>query len=246
MRLTEQIESQGNWLFRWRSYLPLVFLLPVVIALIGFHWPLGSYLFHEFLELVCLAVSLLGLVIRCATVGYVPSGTSGRNTRKQVASCLNTTGMYSVVRHPLYLGNYLIGLGATLVLFRWWLPVTYSLAFWLYYERIMAAEEKYLYEKFGESFQKWVANTPAFVPSWSHWQSAELTFSLRNVLRREYTAFFVVILLHSGIEGGEIWVMHSRILSHPVWLATLVFALGVYLLLRTLKRKTTWLTVAGR
>ncbi|MGB8874133.1 MAG: hypothetical protein WCC75_12145, partial [Desulfobaccales bacterium] len=43
--------------------------------------------------------------------GLPPRGTSGRNTQGQVAETLNTTGIYSLVRNPLYLGNFLIWLG---------------------------------------------------------------------------------------------------------------------------------------
>ena len=32
--------------------------------------------------------------------------TSGRNTHDQVADSLNTSGIYSIVRHPLYVGNF--------------------------------------------------------------------------------------------------------------------------------------------
>jgi protein-S-isoprenylcysteine O-methyltransferase Ste14 len=63
-------------------------------------------------EAICVAVSLVGLGIRIATVGHAPGGTSGRRTvGGPSALALNTSGMYSVVRHPLYLGNYFQWLG---------------------------------------------------------------------------------------------------------------------------------------
>ncbi len=58
-----------------------------------------------------MVISFFGLALRVIVVGHAPYGTSGRNTREQVADTLNTTGMYSIVRHPLYLANYLIILG---------------------------------------------------------------------------------------------------------------------------------------
>lgn len=50
-----------------------------------------------------------------ATIGQVPKGTSGRNTSQQVADTLSTDGVYSVVRHPLYLGNFLMCMGVSMM-----------------------------------------------------------------------------------------------------------------------------------
>jgi protein-S-isoprenylcysteine O-methyltransferase Ste14 len=121
MGLRAEMQRQGDWLFRWRSFLPLLFVPPLVVAVHDMHWPLGSHEAHQKWEIVCLAVSLLGLAIRVLTVGCTPKNTSGRNTKDgQVAESLNTSGVYSVVRHPLYLGNFLIGVGAVMLPMEWW------------------------------------------------------------------------------------------------------------------------------
>lgn len=246
MALTDEMSRQGLWLFRWRSYLPLVLLFLLPASLIGLHWPFGSYEFHEVWEFFCLMLSFVGLAVRCATVGFVPAGTSGRGTGEQCAEVLNTTGLYSVVRHPLYLGNYLIGLGVMLVWINWWVPLVYTLFFWVYYERIMVAEERYLEGKFGDRFRRWAVSTPAFIPRFSQWRRPSLPFSVRSVLRREYTGLMVVVLLHSAIEVTEhIW-MEGRPKFGPDWTITLVAATAVYLTLRMLKKRTELLNVAGR
>jgi len=60
---------------------------------------------------IAIALSMFGFIIRAIAIGTTPKGTSGRNTKEgQVAESLNTKGIYSMVRHPLYLGNY----------FMWW------------------------------------------------------------------------------------------------------------------------------
>ena len=153
MALSEEFTQQGQWLFRWRSYLPLICLPLIVVAIVQAN---GSFAtpWHEISEYLGFGISVVGLVVRILTVGHTPAGTSGRNSRHQIANELNTTGMYSIVRHPLYLGNYLIGLGISTVLLVWWLPVMYSLLFCLYYERIMFTEEAFLREKFGEEFTR--------------------------------------------------------------------------------------------
>ena len=172
MSLRDEFVSQGNWLFRWRSYLPFVLLIVTGMAYSQFAWPFHSESLHEAWEYACMAISFFGMFVRILTVGCAPAKTSGRNTSSQLAAQLNTTGIYSIVRHPLYVGNYLIGLGIVSVLWVWWLPVIYTLLFWLYYERIMFAEEAFLEKQFGETFRKWASVTPAFWPNFSLWRHA--------------------------------------------------------------------------
>lgn len=72
---------QGAWLFRWRSYLPLV-LLPVAISVFqnsGWMTQLFGETVEESYDYLCLVTAFAGLAIRIGTVGFVPAGTSGRN-----------------------------------------------------------------------------------------------------------------------------------------------------------------------
>ena len=115
-------------------------------------------------ELTCFAVTLLGLAVRICTAGFAPRGTSGRHTLRQEAKRLNSSGMYSLVRHPLYLGNAIMWLGIALFVHVWWVVVISMLIFWLYYERIMFAEEEFLRQQFGHNFESWANRTPAFLP----------------------------------------------------------------------------------
>ncbi|MBF0254846.1 MAG: hypothetical protein HQL11_06975 [Candidatus Omnitrophica bacterium] len=70
-------------------------------------------------EIFCIAVSFAGLFLRAAVVGVVPKDTSGRNTGGQLARSLNTTGMYSVSRNPIYLADFLEWAKRTPVFFPW-------------------------------------------------------------------------------------------------------------------------------
>src|SRR5690625_4190690 len=111
-------------------------------------------------------VSIAGLSIRLVTIGFTSKNTSGRNTTEgQVADTLNTTGIYSTVRHPLYLGNFLMWLGIALWTGNFWFIISFCLFYWVYYERIMFAEESFLRKKFGDRYLEWAEQTPAFFPS---------------------------------------------------------------------------------
>ena len=129
MKLKKNIVSTGYWLFRWRSYFHIILLIIFIPAMAEYEYVGGNREMATTWGIFSLVVGLLGLFFRILVVGYTPQNTSGRNTREQIAEVLNTTGWYSVVRHPLYLGNYIMGLGVSLFPFVWWLPMIYTLAF---------------------------------------------------------------------------------------------------------------------
>lgn len=246
MTLRHHFERSGNWLFRYRSFLPLL-TIPVFLAgLNSFDYLGRSHFLMECWQILCFAVSLLGLAVRAMTVGFVPAGTSGRNTRGQVAHALNSTGTYSLVRHPLYLGNYLILLGILLFFHSWWLALLVTCVFALYYERIMFAEEAYLRQRFGEAFEHWAATTPAIFPALRKWERPQLAFCWRTVLRREYTGLFLITSVYFVLDVvGDSLVEHRLVLDWR-WVLVALFGLLAYATLRTLKKRTHWLFVAGR
>jgi protein-S-isoprenylcysteine O-methyltransferase Ste14 len=247
MALREELERSGNWLFRWRSYMPLFLVVPVLLVTCHHDYLDQERAWPDYWGLFCMAVSFVGLGVRIATVGCVPGGTSGRNTTAgQVADALNTTGMYSIVRHPLYLGNFVIWLGVAMYCGVWWFVVIVALLFWLYYERIMFAEEEFLRRKFGDTYVEWAAATPAFLPRLREWRRAELPFSLRSVLRREYPGLFGIVAAFYVLKVYERVVIHRDLTVEPVWSGVFLAGLATFLTLRTLKRKTRLLAVEGR
>lgn len=246
MALREEFEREGNWLFRWRSYLPLVLLVLVLVVMEEFTYLGNSMTLDVMWEVFCVLVSSVGLVVRAITIGYAPRGTSGRNTAGQMADVLNTTGIYSIVRHPLYLGNFIMWLGLALFPHLWWLTVIYVLAFWLYYERIMYAEEQFLRGKFGGQYDAWAEKTPPFIPNVKLWRPPDLSFSFRNVLRREYNGFFAMIVTFFVLEVRGDLAVEGRLMFETGWLILLGVSFAIWLVLRTLKRKTAILDVEGR
>ncbi len=246
MALREEFERSGNWLFRHRGNLPLIMVGIVILCMRKFHHLGYCEAFDKLWEAFCFSVSFIGLGIRILTVGHTPKGTSGRNTREQIADTLNTSGMYSIVRHPLYLGNFFIWLGIVLFAHQWKLTLISVLSFWIYYERIMFAEEAYLVEKFGKEYESWANETPAFIPNLKKWKKPELPFSLKNVLKREYNGFFVIILSMFCLEiVGNIFT-HGKLEIDLTWCVILAVGFVVWTTLRTLKKKTMILNVEGR
>lgn len=250
--LADSLAHSGNWLFRHRSNLPLLLFIPVIAEL----WTQPAAALRALSPwwgAVCLAVSTLGLVIRVLAVGHAPAGTSGRNTHGQVAELLNTTGLYSIVRHPLYVGNTLMWIGPALLPGSWTVAALVLALIVLFYERIIAAEEAFLRARFGAEFEQWAAVTPAVIPTLSprnsggrRWRSAALPFSWRTVARREYSGLFGMIASFSVLLLIAARAAYGRATLAPGW--TLILAAGalVYVVLLMLKRRTRLLTVSGR
>lgn len=197
-------------------------------------------------EMLCLAVSFFGLAIRVVTVGFVPKGTSSRGTRGMHAHALNTTGMYSLMRHPLYLGNFFIGFGVTMFVHLWWVSMMYILLFWLYYERIMLAEEAFLLETFGSDFLDWAGRTNAFFPTFRRWRKPELPFSVRSTLKREYHGFFGIVAAFTVLEVAGDWFVNKKLVFDPVWVVLFTVSASIYVVIRILALKTRILEVEGR
>jgi hypothetical protein len=180
----------------------------------------------------------VGLAIRVNVSGTAPEGTSGRNVDRQRAEELNTTGLYSVVRHPLYLGNFLMGLGIALQPRVWYVPVIAALAFALYYERIIIAEEAFLERRFGDAFRTWAAAVPTIVPSWERYAPARLPFSWRAALRREFYGLFALAGIFWILDVLEDAVQQRQLVLDPLWTTIFAITLVAFFVLRDLKHRT--------
>ena len=216
------------------------------MSFIGFSYPMGSQTFGLLWEVGCFLISLLGLSVRVLTVGTVPLGTSGRSTRKPKADVLNTTGMYSIVRHPLYLGNYFIAFGISLFPRTWFLPIIVSLAFILHYERVIFSEEVYLESKFGDEFRAWAAKIPIIIPRFKNYQPPKLSFSWKAALGREFYGLFEIIATFFVLDIMGNLVVYKRIQFAPLWTALFIIGLVFFLIMEIIKKRTHLLKVNGR
>lgn len=245
MALREELERSGNWLFRWRSYFPFLFLPMLLLALRE-----SEYLDRVFgsgaqtvWEVFCISLSFLGLLLRCLTIGWVPEGTSGRNTKAQLAEVLNLKGAYSIVRHPLYFANFLITMGMILFVQVWWFTVISVLLFWIYYERIMFAEEEFLREKFGDRYLQWAKRTPVFFPNPSKWIRPDSRFSMKMVLKREYSGFFGIIVMFVLLKFFANLLGEGQFRIRVTWVVFLLLGFAIYMVVHLLRKKTKFLHI---
>ena len=245
MPLLQEMEQQGLVMFKYRG------ILPVIIIVMG----LGVYAYtkysgsevifieEKYFEFICLGVALLGALIRAYTVGYTPYNTSGRNIDSQVADTVNTYGIYSIVRHPLYVGNFFCSLGIAMLTQNLWFVLFFIAAYWLYYERIMVAEEQFLNKKFGDRYTNWASVTPAFVFNFKLWKKNQIPFSLKKVIRGEKNIFFYTFLMFFIFSITGEFVVNGKIeFIRPYWAIACLVWVAIYIVLKLLKTYTEVLT----
>lgn len=115
---------------------------------------------------------LIGEIIRTWASGFIKKGTE-----------LAQEGPYSFTRNPLYLGNFFIGLGFSLMTGNFYLLALFLTVFCLLYTVTIKNEEKRLLRKFGETFLVYKRSVPVFFPRLSFPRFAMRDFDWRLVRR---------------------------------------------------------------
>jgi len=201
-----------------------------------------AIIFNLTSELLFIGVSLLGEAVRIYTVGHAAKNTSGRNTAAgQIADELNTTGIYSLVRHPLYIGNFLMWLGPVLFVRSLIFLVLFLLVYWLYYERIIFAEEQFLRKKFGDAYDVYSEKVKAVIPRFSGFVKPSLPFSLKSVLKREYNSFVNIFLIFVLLDLFRNYFLSDRIYLTPAWIYIAVPAVIIWVVIRLAHKRTSLL-----
>jgi len=245
MALVHEFERSGNWLFKRRSWLPAAFIVLGIIVM--YLTNRQAIIFSMTEELIFLGVSLFGEAIRIYTVGYAPKNTSGRNTSAgQIADELNTTGIYSLVRHPLYAGNFFMWLGPVLFVRTPVFIVFFILIYWLYYERIMFAEEQFLRKKFGEAYDRYSEKVRAVLPRFRGFVKPALPFSFKSILRREYNSFVNIFIIFVLLDLFRNYFLSERIYLMPMWIYIGIPAGFIWIIIRLIFKKTSLLNDDGR
>lgn len=182
--------AAGGFFFRHRN---TVFPLVLAALCIAFRPRLaGSSLAADrWLDLAGLAVVLAGQALRAAVIGLAYIKRGGLNKRVH-ASSLVTGGMFGVCRNPLYLGNGLI-LAGLLVIHGNPFAGLLGLAFFGFaYYSIVATEERYLRERFGDDYGDYCRAVPRWWPDFSRLAEARrgMAFDWRRVVANDYGTLF--------------------------------------------------------
>lgn len=194
----------------------------------------GRALSDQIWEAAGLGLILLGQLIRTSARGYKSEKSGQGNT-------LVTGGPYSLVRNPMYLGIFLIGIGVILIFFDWRATILFLLIFIARYFQLIFKEEKKLLSVFGKQYQEYTRQVPRIIPSPKMLCRLDIStyFPLKyRWLKREIStmaALLVVVLTLESWEdiksvGLSVFLYEARLMA-----ATILFFIlaGFYLIRRT-------------
>ncbi|HUU38827.1 MAG TPA: isoprenylcysteine carboxylmethyltransferase family protein [Candidatus Desulfaltia sp.] len=104
--------------------------------------------------LLGILISFLGLVIRAWASGHL---------RKEKA--LAVSGPYRYSRNPLYLGNFLLGIGITAGARSWWVLGLCIAYYAVFYPMIIRRERERMKDLFPRQYEDYGKKVPLFFPS---------------------------------------------------------------------------------
>jgi protein-S-isoprenylcysteine O-methyltransferase Ste14 len=236
--------SIGNFFFKYRNWLFIVLYLLLFIPsppIFG-EDSLGRD-YYYFPLILGLLITITGQLIRGATIGLAYIIRGGKEG-KVYAEELVTTGIFRHCRNPLYVGNILMLLGVgvlsnSLIYVAIIIPL-----FLLIYQAIVLAEEKFLRNKFGASFDQYCRSVNRWVPSLAGIGQTfrSMEFRWKRWILKEYNTQYIwltgivliILFKYPQLTGNN---EHTR----NTWLLILLPVLLVlYLMVRYLKKSGKW------
>jgi protein-S-isoprenylcysteine O-methyltransferase Ste14 len=145
--------------------MPLLFLIPLItppLSALGERREMGLLPGGEALRWAGVALTMIGFTIRIAAIARLGSRFSPF-VAVQRSHVLETRGVYAHVRHPGYLGAWLVTLGAALA-FGSAVALPLVLVMLLILESRAQREDEVLERHFGDEFRRYRAHTGRFFP----------------------------------------------------------------------------------
>jgi len=234
----------GNFFFKYRNWLFIILYLLLFLpspplfseAVFGpnyFWWPI----------IIGLIITITGQAIRGATIGLAYIIRGGKEG-KVYAEELVTTGIFNHCRNPLYVGNILMLLGVGVLSNSLLYVAVVMPLFLIIYQAIVLAEENFLRNKFGASFDQYCSRVNRWIPSLKGISSTfrSMTFKWKRWILKEYNTQYVwltgivliLLLKYPQLTNSD---EHKR----NVLLAVILpFLLLMYVLVRYLKKSGKW------
>jgi protein-S-isoprenylcysteine O-methyltransferase Ste14 len=143
----------GEIFFKYRDYTPI----PIIVLMLFIAEP---SVLSATLGMVLITA---GELFRIYSVAFI--GTVSRTRSSSTGSLLIKEGPFSWMRNPLYVGNFAIVIGVATFSGIPWLVLLTLVAGIIQYFFVVHYEESLLVEKFGDEYNQYRQDVPAWLPS---------------------------------------------------------------------------------
>lgn len=224
----------GDFLFKHRTFTPL----PLILLVFVIFKPVNLGENNLLINIAGLLTSILGELIRIAAVGYSFPGTSGREMYLR-ADNLNTTGIYSIIRNPLYIGNFFMFVGLMVVFANVYALLVVAVFLIAQYYFIILSEEHFLRNKYGTEYENYFDRIRRIVPTFGHYRKNLNPFSGKKVLFKEKDSVFNMLLMFLLVLLYKERVFRGRIEEPLYYIITGVVLIIAYIIVKIIKNKAT-------
>lgn len=155
--------QKSRSLIEWASGLFGRVCLGTLFVMQIFGWQFFSFQVNTYIKLIGFGIFLVGFVI-CILARYklATNWTNALNYQVKENHELVTTGIYGVVRHPIYLGGSLLVLGIELLVGSYLFLAFFVMFFMAYIQG--RKEEKILLDHFGKEYREYKQHTKMLIP----------------------------------------------------------------------------------
>lgn len=224
----------GSFLFKYRSFTPI----PLIALVVIIFKPVDLNEKNIILNLGGLFISLLGETLRIIAVGFSFTGASGRETFLR-ADALNTTGIYAIVRNPLYIGNFFMFTGIVIVFSNVFAVLVFTLFLILQYYFIILSEEDFLKKKCGESYETYCSQVKRILPTFKNYKGNQNPFSLKRVIFKENDSMFNMLMMFLLVLLYKQRVFSGRIGQPIIYIISGGILIVLYLMIKIIKKRGT-------
>jgi protein-S-isoprenylcysteine O-methyltransferase Ste14 len=223
----------GNFLFKHRSFTPL----PIIILVFIIFKPLDLGSHNWIINISGLLLSFIGETVRIMAVGFSFEGTSGRESYLR-AENLNVSGIYSLVRNPLYIGNFFMFAGIVAVFANGFAFLVFAFFLIGQYYFVILAEENYLQQQYSEQYSEYCQRVRRIIPIFKKYKKNQNPFNLKKVIFKENDSvfnllvmFLVVLLYKENYFNGSI--------AHPeYYIIPGAFLIVLYIIVKIFKKRS--------
>jgi len=153
---TKRVQWEPTWKdVIFYSFLGILFIGQVVLCFLFYNWANLDVLLYIGWTVFAFSM-VLGMLPRMAfqAKGRAPEGESWIRTTVLVDS-----GIYAIVRHPMYL-SFILLLISLILISQHWLSLIFSIPSVIYFYLSMVREERSSIDKFGDEYRSYMQRVP--------------------------------------------------------------------------------------